>query len=118
MFTGKITSPPDGTKLTILSGSTVNITWTFDDEMSNVHVRSWYFTSSNGIRTGRLGAIYLNSQPEVQTDVLPRVDIIKPATLVLNNVIRNYDGKYEFSLSTRGGVAYNRVIVFIASKLY
>ena len=110
---GKIIPPPDGTVLTFLPGSSRNITWDFDDE--KVASRTWTFTSSDGLRSGILGVIALDLQPQAQKGVLPRVNIIKPATLELNNVDHSYDGIYKFTLvATQTHIS--NVIVFIAKK--
>ena len=114
---GKIVPPPDGTVLTFLPGSSRNITWDFDDEISKVVTRSWTFTSSGGLRSGTLGVIVFNSQPQIRKNVLPRVNIMKPATLVLNNVDYSFDGTYTFTITAVGSDTSN-VIVFIASKFY
>ena len=114
---GKIVPPSDGTVLNFLPGSSVNITWDFDDEISQVASRSWSFTSSDGLRSGALGVIVFNSQPQIRKNVLPGVDIMKPATLVLNNVDYSFDGTYTFTITAVESDTSN-VIVFIASKFY
>ena len=114
---GKIIPPPDGTVLTFLPGSSGNITWDFDDEISKVATRSWTFTSSDGLRSGTLGIIGFNSQPQIRKDVLSGVDIIKPATLELNNVDNSFDGIYKFSLTATESDTSN-VILYIASKFH
>ena len=114
---GKIIPPPDGTVLTFLPGSSRNITWDFDDEISKVITRTWTFTSSDGLRSGALGVIALDLQPQPQKGVLPGVNIIKPATLELNNVDHSFNGIYKFTLTTTKTHTSN-VIVFIASKFH
>ena len=118
-YLGKIISPPDGTALTFLPGSSENITWTFDDVISGVASRTWFFTSSDGLRAGTLGVIALDLQPQIQENVLPRINIIKPATLVLNNVNHSYDGIYTFEIKTSSAGTYtSQVTVYIASKYH
>ena len=114
---GKIIPPPDGTVLIFLPGSSRNITWDFDDEISKVITRTWTFTSSDGLRSGLLGIIGFNSQPQIRKDVLSGVDIIKPATLELNNVDNSFNGIYKFTLTTTKTHTSN-VILFIASKFH
>ena len=114
-YLGKIISPPDGTALTFLPGSSENITWTFDDKISQVTYRTWFFRSSDGLRFGTLGVIAQDTEPNIPQNVLSGVNIIKPATLVLNNVNHSYDGTYTFTLATTESFTSN-VIVFIASK--
>ena len=113
---GKIISPPNRSVLTFLPGSSENITWTFDDEVSQVISRTWYFTSSDGLRSGTLGVIALDLQPQIQKNVLSGVNIMKPATLVLNNVNHSYDGVYTFSLQLAVKTYSSKVTVYIAKK--
>ena len=115
---GQITSPPHGTRLIFLNGSTANITWSFDDEISTVFYRGWQFTSSDdSIHGRRLGKISDNDEPEIDEDSgLSGVTIIRPATLILENVNLTYNGTYRFDLSARVG-GQSEVVVFIASKL-
>ena len=116
LFIGKITSPRDGTELTILPGSTRNITWTFDDDLSTVTTRSWFFTSSVDLTAKLIAQISVFGH-NVRKDILPGVDIIEPATLNLTNVSQSYDGTYVFSLKigTKPEVT-SKVIAYIASK--
>ena len=101
---GKITSPPDGTRLTFLPGSTEKIQWTFDDDISlrrrgELSVdRSWYFTSSDGSQRERLATIYFDGEPGILNSSLPGVAIEKPATLVLKNIDLRNNGTYRFQL--------------------
>ncbi|CAB4031297.1 Hypothetical predicted protein, partial [Paramuricea clavata] len=110
---GVIISPRDGTKLTFPHGSSRNITWTFDDAKATY--RTWSFTSSNGLGSGLLAAIFSDFEPQTTTDVFPGVNIIKPATLALSNVDQNYNGTYTFLLQVNGKPDDSSdVIVFIA----
>ena len=119
---GKITSPPDGMELIFLPGSTGNITWKFDDDLSKIFFRYWYFTSSENSRTRNFFVSALAGNRSKQTiikGVLPKFDIIKPATLVLYNLNQSYDGTYRFRLSLFDpfGDFTSEVRVFIARKL-
>ena len=116
---GQITSPPDGSRLYFLNGSTANITWSFDDKVSTVSFRAWFFTSSDGSIVGkRLGRI--NDEDKLRIDGnsgLSGVKIIKPATLILENVNQTYNGTYVFDLTAPNG-GRSKVVVFIASKFW
>ena len=119
-FIGKIISPRDGTELIFLPGSTENITWTFDDNPSET-LRTWFFTSSDGLRAGLLGGIFSDFQPQIRQDnlLIPVFNITKPATLILNNVNQSYNGTYRFILKAdRQPKVTSDVIVFIASKFH
>ena len=114
---GQITSPPDGSNMTVLPGSTVNITWSFNDDVSQVSFRAWYFTSSDGrFVSNLLASIIRDSQPQIEDIGSSGVSIVKPATLLLKNVSQTYDGTYQFQLSAPGSGSAFEVVVFIASK--
>ena len=101
--------------MTVLPGSTVNITWSFNDDVSQVSSRVWYFTSSDGSFVNTLlASIFRDGQPQIEDSGLSGVSILKPATLLLENVNQTYDGTYRFDLSGRDG-GRSAVVVFIAS---
>ena len=79
--------------------------------------RAWYFTSSDGSIDGeRLGRIIDDEEPRADKDSgLSRVTIVKPATLILENVNQTYNGTYRFDLTGPVG-GRSEVVVFIASK--
>ena len=114
---GEITSPPDGTRLYFLNGSTANITWSFNDKISDVNIRIWRFTSSDGsIDQKRLGRILGDVAIEVdKASGLSGVKIERPANLILENVNLTYNGTYRFDLSALVADK-SEVVVFIASK--
>ena len=80
-------------------------------------LREWRFTSSDGsFLYKRLARIIDDDDPQYFNSGLSGVSIVKPATLVLNNVNQTYDGIYQFVLAGNGGVRYSQSVVFIASK--
>lgn len=104
--------------MVILPGSNARITWTFDDDISKVDSRSWFFTSSNDSAKRTLAVILLTAAPVLFHESLPEFNIIPPGTLVLRNVNESYDGTYEFELNVNGQpVDTSTVGVFIASKV-
>ena len=114
---GQITSPPDGTNITVLPGSTVNITWSFNDDVSQVLSRAWYFTSSNSsINWKLLAGIIDDGKPRIYNSGFSGVSIIKPATLLLKNVNQTYGGTYRFVFSAVANFDRSDVVVFIAGK--
>ena len=103
--------------MTVLPGSTVNIEWLFNDDVSQVVSRAWYFTSSDGSFVNeRFASIFLDGDPRIDNSGLSGISIVKPATLLLKNVNQTYNGTYRFDLSSPGGGRSARVVVFIASK--
>ena len=78
-------------------------------------LREWRFTSSDGSSLNkRLARIIDDDDPEYFNSGLSGVSIVKPATLVLNNVNQTYDGTYGFLLSAPVGGGSSKVVVFIA----
>ena len=104
--------------MTVLPGENMTITWSFSDDVARLVARSWYFTSSDGSFDERLAVILLNGQPQIFNIGLSGVSIVKPATLLLENVNQTYDGTYRFDLSGPGGGETSRVVVIIASKFF
>ena len=95
----------------------MNITWSFDSDVSQVISRVWYFTSSDGSFVDEpLASIFRDGQPQIDNSGLSGVSIVKPATLLLKNVNETYDGTYQFQLSAPGSGSAFEVVVFIASK--
>ena len=111
---GQITSPPDGTNVTFLPRSTAKIQWKFDNDINKVQSRIWTFKGSDGSESV-IARIFLDRVPEeIPNNTLPGVTIEKPATLVLNNVDKRYNGKYKFEISSGGH--RSQIVVFIAGK--
>ena len=102
--------------MTVLPGDNVTITWSFNDDVSRVLSRAWYFTSSDGsFLNERLAVIPFDGQPQIDNSGLSGVSIVKPATLILKNVNQTYNGRYRFDLSGPVG-GESEVVVIIASK--
>ena len=98
----------------VLPNSTVNITWTFDDEVMKLVSRVWSFTSSDSV-SKRVARIFDDDDPKDFDSGLSGVSIVKPATLLLKNVNRTYDGTYRFIL-VEDDADRSDVVVIIASK--
>ena len=111
---GKVNLPPGGGKLIILPGSTARIEWSYDVDASKVYFRVWYFKSSDGSLVP-LAFITHGGDPHILKSSLPRVDIEKPATLVLKNVDLSFNGTYLFQLIAPGG-GRSEVVLFVAGK--
>ena len=95
----------------------MNITWSFNDELTKVGFRVWYFTSSDGSFNGEeLGRIVSDGEFQPFPIGLSGVSIKKPATLLLKNVNQTYDGTYRFDLTAPVG-GRSEVVVYIASKI-
>ena len=102
----------------VSSGSTVNITWSFRDDVAQVNARGWYFTrSDSSIDWKLLASIIDDKNPTIRDSGLCGVSIEKPATLLLKNVNQTYGGRYRFVLSAFLSYSRSDVVVFIASKL-
>ena len=101
--------------MTILPGSTAKIQWSYDDDISKVIYRVWYFKSSGRSQRELLAFILSDDIPQILNSTIPVVDIEKPATLVLKNVDLSYNGTYFFQLGSPGG-GESEVSVYIAGK--
>ena len=114
-------SPPNGTRLTYLPGSTAKLQWTYNCNAfchrRYVFRRWWYFTSSDGGQRERLATIYDDDEPHIHNSSLPEVAVEKPATLILKNVDLRYNGTYQFYYL---GLFFSeaKILVFIAGKCY
>jgi hypothetical protein len=114
---GVIVSPAEGTKVTFIPGSTGNITWKVDDDISDLLNRAWRFTRRGGSKEELLATIADDDPRKIRSSLLG-VEIEKPATLLLKNVNQSYNGEYKFSLTTKSASVPETigVNVFIASK--
>jgi hypothetical protein len=110
--------PAEGKEYVFLPGSTGNITWKFDDDISALALRSWFFTRRGG-SSERLVTIADDDRRKIRPSSLTGVEIEKPATLLLINVNQSYNGEYQFSLTKSSPTAETiGVQVFIASKCH
>ena len=95
---------------TFLKGENVKLNWTYTSKQAVRH-RAWYFTSSDGkFHEKLLARIFNDGNARLITREFD-IEIIKPATLILKNVNRTYNGTYMFSIPPAQPVA---VSVFIA----
>jgi hypothetical protein len=101
--------------LTFLPGSTAKIQWQFLEDVRNLRLRSWRFTSGDGSRE-QIARILGDEEPRIWNSSLPGVAIEKPATLVLKNIDLKNNGTYIFTcFGFRGGESSD-VVVFVAGK--
>ena len=101
--------------MTLLSGSTAKIEWTFDDKITDVIFRVWSFTSTDGTFKSRTLATIRRNDSAITRTNFPVVEVEKSGTLVLKNVDRRYDGKYKFSV-TADFYSESEVVVIIIGK--
>ena len=99
-----------------LNGTTARIKWTLIG-VTDIQFRKWSFSSSDGrIVDKDLATINKNNPPVKETRLL-NITVEPPATLVLNNVNKTYNGSYKFTLiasNSPNGLVH--VVVFIACK--
>ena len=110
---GKVFAPSAGTSLVFAPGSTVRISWSFDDVINPITRRVWTFAPSNGQRRVSLAAIDDDDPVKILTNLF-EFAVVKPATLVLKNVNLTYNGTYQFGLTPSVGVSSSVVVVYIA----
>ena len=101
------------------SGTTAKITWTYDDDPSQASL-SWYFIGrSPGSKEEEIAHISPTSDPILISDnMVPRIAIEKPATLVLKNVDKTYNGEYQFIVRVPDGGGESSVDFFVAGKFF
>ena len=109
---GRVYPSSNGTSLTISSGSTARILWTFDDNIQSLTRRYWSFTPRNG--TWTVLAYIIGNGPVVPLTSLYDFEVRKPATLILKNVNETYNGAYKFALVPSSSPGEDEVTVFIA----
>ncbi|XP_028399325.1 hemicentin-1-like [Dendronephthya gigantea] len=114
-YLGDVKSPTSGNKMTLLPGSTGKIVWSFDDDISVVFSRSWAFTSTDGSFSNTALTRIANDGNATKLVSFPVITVEKPATLVLKNVNRSYDGKYKLTLQSCTDTS-SEVTIFIAEK--
>ena len=116
-FVGRISLPPAGKTLTILPGSNTRIEWSLAGAVGFGDTRFWTFISRNG-SINVIARIVDDNEPEIFAKNLLKIEIEKPATLVLNNVNDSYNGVYRFEIWPRvGSTVKSNVTVYVASKL-
>ena len=120
----KITSPPDGTRMTFLPGSTAKLMWTVDNSsFLGISQYSWHLSrDEKSNKTEQLASVLLG-KINISQSSLPGVAVEKPATLILKNIDLSYNGTYYFlivshSLLTGYKVRVSRIVVYIAGKLF
>ena len=101
IYVGKINLPLSGNSLVVLPGSTVSINWTYTDDPAKTTLE-WYFTPGDGSSQQLLAIKYPGGKAQLENSSLTRVTIEDPATLVLTNVDRNYNGTYILVLKVIG----------------
>ena len=116
---GQIKAPTKGLTLTFLPGTNGTIDWSYTGSISDVQLRTWFFSSSDGSRSGRLTAIFGNTESEKNTSLIRKFNIEEPAALVLIDVDETYDGMYSFALLKKGVLLpdTSEVTVYIAGKI-
>ncbi|XP_028416919.1 neural cell adhesion molecule 1-like [Dendronephthya gigantea] len=113
----QIRLPRDGNRLIFVNGSTAELEWSFDDNVTNVRFRSWSFTSGNGsMKAVELATIIDDGTVQNRSNAFD-FKIEKPATLVLNNVSQIQNGTYKFILVTSDGCVKPTVTVSCSSQV-
>ena len=97
--------------MTISSGSTARILWTFDDNIQSFTRRYWSFTPRNS--TWTVLAYITGNGPVVPLTSLYDFEVQKPATLILKNVNETYNGAHKFALVPSTGLGEHEVTVFV-----
>ncbi|CAB4014651.1 ---NA--- [Paramuricea clavata] len=90
----KMFIPPGGETMVVVKGSDVEIAWTFDNDISQVILRIWWFKKTGASNFKRLAFIHVDDQdPTILNGTsLSRFEIVKPATLLLKKIDLDYTG--------------------------
>ena len=113
---GKIITPPAGTSITLLPGSTVKILWRFNNPISTGLFRAWHFQPDGGASVESLATLQNDGAPKILNSSLRNIEVIKPATLVSKNIDLHYNGTYEFFLVAKGQIHRSKVAILVAGK--
>ncbi|XP_028416915.1 hemicentin-2-like [Dendronephthya gigantea] len=108
-------SPPSGTDLKLFPHKLNNeIKWTFD---GNASIRTWFFTRRGDTARKTIASISSTGDITVFSKSLPGVSVTPPATLALENVDQDFNGKYEFQLTLDdGSSSLSYLNVYITAK--
>ena len=106
--------PPSGQSMTVLPGSTARIKWTFKGDPSQAFL-GWYF-ARRGEREEKIAIKFDTGIPIISNSSLPGVAIELPATLVLKNIDKRYNGKYRFHAIVADGGGISIVVIVVAGK--
>ena len=100
--------------MTVLPGSTARIKWTFKGDHSRATL-GWYFTRRGG-KEEEIAFKFRSRNPIISNSSLPGVAIELPATLVLKNIDKRYNGKYRFHAIVVNGGGISKVFMVVAGK--
>ena len=106
--------PPSGQSMTVLPGSTARIKWTFKGDPTRASL-AWYFTR-RGSKEEEIAFKYRTSNLVISNSSLPGVAVELPATLVLKNIDKRYNGKYRFHAQVINGGGISIVVIVVAGK--
>ena len=107
MCIGNVDLPREGDTFVAEPAENVTISWRSYWKEEKVFARIWTFESSDGRPKAILATTFGNENPVISKIGLPGVEIRKPATLVLRNVDRRYNGTYIFNLGASEGGTSN-----------
>ena len=108
--------PLNKTEIVVLSGVNATLNWTFVGDPL-LATRTWYFTRRSAVSNEEEIAYKRRTDNvDILNSSLPRVEVEDPATLVLRNVDKRYNGKYRLIVAVINGGGESSVEFFIAGK--
>ena len=111
--------PFNRSAIVVLPGQNARISlrWTFVGDPSRA-ILVWYFTRSGSSKEEELAEQFRNNAPVIYNSSLPGLAIEYPATLVLKNVNRRFNGIYRLLVAVAGGGGVSSVALFIPGKYF
>ena len=115
-YLGQVYPPLNKTEIVVLSGVNATLNWTFVGDPL-LATRTWYFTRrSPGSKEEEIAYKRRTDNADILSSSLPRIEMEDPATLVLRNVDKRYNGKYRLLVAVSEGGGQSSVEFFIAGK--
>ena len=105
--------------MVVVKGSDVEIAWTFDNDISQVISRIWWFKKTGSSNFKRLAFIHFDDQDPtiLNGSSLSRFEVVKPATLLLKNIDLDYTGTYGILLQELKRIDRSFVTVFVVGTV-
>ena len=103
LFLAEITLPAFGNLTFISEGTDVTLPWTYNFGSALVTLVDWRFSKTgNPGSFKQLAALPATGEPIILNDTFSGISVIRPATLVLQNVNLDHNGTYRISFNLFG----------------
>ena len=119
LFLAEITLPAFGNLTFISNGTDVTLPWTYNFGSATVLSVQWQFSKTGESGSFKvLAALPSAGEPIIRNDTFSGISVIRPATLVLQNVNLDYNGTYRISINVFGltGLQTSDILVIVLGK--